>query len=45
MELKPGRRGAFEVTLDGALLHSKLETDEWPDSDRLLAEIARRGGG
>ncbi len=45
MELRPGRRGSFEVTLDGKLLHSKLATEEWPDAERLLGEIARLGGG
>jgi hypothetical protein len=42
--LKGGRRASFEVTLDGEVLHSKLTTGEWPDTEGLLAEIARRLG-
>lgn len=44
MELKGGRRGSFEVTLDGELIHSKLATQEWPETDAILAAIARRVG-
>ncbi len=42
MELKPGRRSSFEITLDGEPIHSKLATEEWPDTEKVLAEIARR---
>ena len=45
VRLQGGRRGSFEVTLDGELLHSKLATDEWPDTPSVLAEIARRVQG
>jgi selT/selW/selH-like putative selenoprotein len=44
VELRSGRRGSFEVTIDGELLHSKLATQEWPDTDALLAAIARKVG-
>jgi selT/selW/selH-like putative selenoprotein len=44
VELRSGRRGSFEVTIDGELLHSKLATQEWPDTDALLAAIARKLG-
>ncbi len=44
MELVSGRRGSFEITLDGELLHSKLATHEWPETDGLLAAIARKVG-
>ncbi len=40
--LRGGRRGSFEVTLDGEPLHSKLATGEWPDTERLMAEIGGR---
>ncbi len=40
--LKSGRRGSFEVTFRGEVLHSKLGTEEWPDTDGILEEIARR---
>lgn len=42
--LRGGRRGSFEVTLDGETLHSKLATGEWPDAGTLLGEIGRRLG-
>ncbi len=42
VEFKPGRRGALEVTLGGQVIHSKLATGEWPDTEELLGEIARR---
>jgi hypothetical protein len=28
--------------MDGEVLHSKLSTMEWPDAEKLLAEIAQR---
>ncbi len=40
--MQGGRLGAFEVTVDGELVHSKLATGEWPDEARVLAEIAKR---
>jgi selT/selW/selH-like putative selenoprotein len=42
VSLKPGRRSSFEVTLDTELIHSKLDTGEWPDTERVLDVIARR---
>jgi selT/selW/selH-like putative selenoprotein len=42
--LKGGRRGSFEVTVDGVEIHSKLATGEWADTDRVLAAIASRIG-
>ena len=38
--LKPGRRSSFEVTFGDELLHSKLATEEWPDTERILEAIA-----
>jgi hypothetical protein len=32
------------VTLDGEVLHSKLASQEWPDTEKVLAGIARRLG-
>ena len=43
--LKSGRRSSFEVTFRGEVLHSKLGTEEWPDTEALLEEIARRTPG
>jgi selT/selW/selH-like putative selenoprotein len=42
VSVKPGRRSSFEVTFDGEILHSKLDTDEWPDTERVLEAIAKR---
>jgi selT/selW/selH-like putative selenoprotein len=42
VKLQAGRRSSFEVTLDGEVLHSKLRTQEWPDTEAVLAAIARR---
>jgi hypothetical protein len=40
--LKPGRRSSFEVTFDDEFLHSKLDSQEWPDTMKVLEAIARR---
>jgi Rdx family len=45
VELRAGRRSSFEVTFGNELLHSKLDTQEWPDTDRLLEAIASRTSG
>ena len=42
VELRAGRRSSVEVTFHGEVLHSKLGTEEWPDTEALLEEIARR---
>jgi selT/selW/selH-like putative selenoprotein len=42
VNLKAGRRGSFEVTFDGEVLHSKLDTGEWPDTEKVLQAIAKR---
>jgi selenoprotein W-related protein len=39
VKLVPSSGGAFEVRLNGDLLHSKLETGEWPDFDALAQQI------
>jgi selT/selW/selH-like putative selenoprotein len=40
--LKAGRRSSFEVSLDDQVIHSKLGTGEWPDTEKVLEAIARR---
>jgi selT/selW/selH-like putative selenoprotein len=42
VELVSGRRGSFEITLDGDGIHSKLATGEWPDTGEVLEAIAAR---
>jgi selenoprotein W-related protein len=31
--------GAFEVRVNNELLHSKLETGEWPDFDAIARQV------
>ena len=39
MRGKVGRRGSFEVTLNGEIIHSKLETGGFPDRHEVLEII------
>jgi selenoprotein W-related protein len=34
--------GAFEIRVNGELIHSKLDTGEWPDSDAIAAQVKAR---
>ena len=43
-ELEPSGGGCFELTVDGKLIYSKLETDEFPDESKLLAEVQSMTG-
>jgi selenoprotein W-related protein len=31
--------GAFEIRVNGELIHSKLDTGEWPDFDGIAAQV------
>jgi selT/selW/selH-like putative selenoprotein len=42
VRLKGGRRGSFEVTFGDEVIHSKLDTEEWPDEGKVLEAIAGR---
>jgi hypothetical protein len=42
VKLQGGRRSSFEVTFDGEVLHSKLASEEWPDTGKVLEAIAKR---
>ena len=42
MTLKAGRRSSFEITFDGEVIHSKLVSQEWPDTDEVLEALAKR---
>jgi selenoprotein W-related protein len=42
VRLVPGEGGAFEVSLNGELLHSKLQNGEFPDFDKLVKTIRGR---
>ena len=41
LTLVPSSGGAFEVSANGKLLHSKLDSGEWPDFDALVAQIKK----
>ncbi|MCG3135286.1 MAG: hypothetical protein HMLKMBBP_02850 [Planctomycetes bacterium] len=42
LELVPGKGGCFEVTVDGALVYSKLATGQFPDESSVLADVLKR---
>jgi predicted Rdx family selenoprotein len=42
VDLRSGRRSSFEVSVDGEVIHSRLDSGEWPDTEMLLAAIASR---
>ncbi len=42
LELEPAGGGCFEVFVDGTRIYSKLETDEFPDEDRILSEVSAK---
>ena len=39
MELVPVGGGAFEITVDGEKIYSKLETGEFPTSETIIEKI------
>ncbi|MXZ00957.1 SelT/SelW/SelH family protein [Candidatus Poribacteria bacterium] len=39
VDLIPGSGGAFEVSLNGTLLYSKLETRQFPTTEQITAAI------
>lgn len=41
LTLIPSSGGAFEIRANGKLLHSKLDTGEWPDFDQVVKEIKK----
>jgi selenoprotein W-related protein len=42
LKLIPSKGGCFEITVDGSLIYSKLETGEFPEEDVIVAELQRR---
>jgi hypothetical protein len=40
--LKAGRRSSFEVTFGDEVIHSKLDSGEWPDTEAVLEALAAR---
>ncbi len=42
LELVPSDGGRFEVSLDGKLVYSKLQTGEFPEDAAVVKEIKKR---
>jgi selenoprotein W-related protein len=42
LELEPSGGGCFELTIDGDLVYSKLQTGEVPDEGVMVNEIGKR---
>ena len=41
LELEPSMGGCFEVTVNGQLIYSKLETDEFPDEGAIVEQVGQ----
>jgi selenoprotein W-related protein len=41
-ELQPSSGGCFEVSADGQLVYSKLQTGRFPDEQEIVAAIGKR---
>lgn len=41
LTLIPSSGGAFEIRANGKLLHSKLDSGEWPDFDEIVKAIKK----
>jgi selenoprotein W-related protein len=44
VKLIPSGGGAFEICVNGELIHSKLDTGEWPDFDAIAQQIRSKVG-
>ena len=42
MKLIPAGGGAFELSVDGELLYSKLKTGQFPDEQDMLEAVGKR---
>jgi selenoprotein W-related protein len=41
LTLIPSSGGAFEIRANGKLLHSKLETGDWPEFDDIVKTVKK----
>jgi selenoprotein W-related protein len=41
LTLVPSGGGAFEIRANGKLIHSKLESGDWPDFDAVVSAIKK----
>ena len=44
LELVPSDGGCFELTIDGELVYSKLDSGEFPDEGAMMAAVGKRLG-
>jgi selenoprotein W-related protein len=42
LELQPSSGGCFELTIDGELVYSKLQTGQFPDEQSMVREVGNR---
>ena len=42
LELEPSGGGCFELTVDGELVYSKLQSGRFPDEAKMVAEVGKR---
>ncbi|NND96383.1 MAG: SelT/SelW/SelH family protein [Pirellulaceae bacterium] len=42
LQLEPSSGGCFEVTIDGDLAYSKLQTGEFPNEDEIVNLVGKR---
>jgi len=42
LRLVPAGGGCFELTVNGELLYSKLQTREFPDEDAVLRQVSKK---
>ena len=42
MELQPDSGGCFELTVNGELVYSKLDTGQFPDEDEMVTAVGSR---
>lgn len=42
LRLVPVGGGAFELSVNGELIYSKLKTGQFPDEGQMLAEVSKR---
>ena len=42
LELEPSGGGCFELSINGELVYSKLETGQFPEEDQMVEEIGKR---
>jgi selenoprotein W-related protein len=41
LELEPSTGGCFELSADGKLVFSKLQTGDFPNEDKLVAQVGK----